>query len=315
MPLDPELRPFVDPVNQLELVDLDTVDLVQGRAEMRAAAAAGVLGASVAAVEDMAAPGPRGDIPVRVYTPQGEPPFGVVVFFHGGGWCLGDCVTHDGLCRDLAAAGGALVVSVDYRLAPEHPFPAAVDDALAATRWAAAHAKALGGDPNRLAVAGDSAGGNLAAAVTHLARDAGGPALAFQLLLYPATDLRAATPSFEENGTGYGAPAGFIRWLIGQYASADDVLDPRASPLLAADFAGLPPAYVATGEYDPLRDEGEAYAERLAAAGVPVTLSRREGMAHGFMQWPVSGARRALEDAGRALRRALGPTESLSFRS
>ena len=257
--------------------------------------------------EDRSVPGPAGDIPVRVYRPDAESPLPVVVYFHGGGWVIGDLDTHDAICHRLAAGVPSVVVSVDYRLAPEHPYPAAVEDADAATRWVAGHAADLGADPARLAVAGDSAGGNLAAVVARHARDAGGPPIAFQLLVYPGTDLTASLPSHVENGTGYLLDEGTMRYFLGCYLGDGDPRDPDASPLFADDLSGLPPALVLTAGFDPLRDEGEAYAERLREAGVAVVTSRYDGMIHGFygLDNLVDEARRATDETTTALRHAL----------
>ncbi|MBO0849769.1 MAG: alpha/beta hydrolase [Pseudonocardia sp.] len=242
---------------------------------------------AVAAVTNRTVPGPLGEIPVRVYTPtrsSASGPTPVVVYFHGGGWVIGDLGVVDNPCRRLAAATGAVVVSVDYRLAPEHRYPAAFDDCFAATSWAAEHAGELGGDPSLLAVAGDSAGGNLAAAVALAARDRGGPALVAQLLIYPVTDFNFSTDSYRDNAEGYLLTKASMQWFWAHYLGAQELADdPYACPARAGDLAGLPPAYVATCEYDPLRDEGEAYAQRLAEAGVKVTAKRFDGMLHGFL--------------------------------
>jgi acetyl esterase len=232
--------------------------------------------------EDRTIAGPQGPLRVRIYRPPGTATAPLVTYFHGGGWVIGDIDTHDGSCRILSRRTGAVVVSVDYRLAPEHRFPAAVDDCVAATAWVAAHGVELGGDPGRLGVAGDSAGGNLAAAVTQRARLAGGPAIAAQALVYPAVDFTTVRPSFETNGEGYLLTADAVRWFAAQYLGDHDPADPLASPLLA-DLAGLPPAVVATAEFDPLRDEGRAYAEALDRAAVPVRLLEFPGLVHGFM--------------------------------
>jgi acetyl esterase len=263
----------------------------------------------VAAVADRAVPGPGGELPVRVYTPEGEPPFPIVVFFHGGGWVVGTLDTYDPLCRALAAATPAVVVSVDYRLAPEHRWPAAVEDAYAATEWASRNAAALGGAQHRLAVAGDSAGGNLAAVVALGARDRGGPAIAFQLLVYPVLDAAGDTGSWAEFAEGHYLTAAGMRWYWDHYLGGADGAAPDASPLRAAFVGGLPPALVIGAEYDILRDEGEAYAARLAGAGVDATASRHAGVVHGFVRWrAVTGAAEdALQEAAAALRSALAP--------
>jgi len=251
-------------------------------------------------VRDLTADGPLGPIPLRVYRPAGVPastPLAVLVFFHGGGWVIGDLETHDVLCRQLTAGSGVSVVSVDYRLAPEHKFPAAVDDAWAATRWVVAHAGELAVDASRLAVGGDSAGGNLAAVVALLARDKGAPAIAVQVLIYPVTDLVGETRSYRDFAEGYLLTREGMRWFIAHYLTAEaEAADWRASPLRAQSLAGLPPALIVTAGFDPLRDEGEAYAERLREAGVRVDSVCYGGMIHGFV--PMG---RLLDTAGRAI--------------
>jgi acetyl esterase len=259
----------------------------------------------VARTEDLRIAGPEGSIPIRVYTPAGRGPFPGLVYFHGGGWVLCDLDTHDTTCRTLARKAGAVVVAVDYRLAPEHRFPAAVVDSCAATRWVAANAERLGIDPRRIAVGGDSAGGNLAAVISLKFRDEAGPALALQVLVYPVTNLAAFdTPSYQEFAEGYYLTRAEMEWFRGHYlASAGDGLNPDASPLLAPDLRGLPPALVITAECDTLRDEGEAYARRLAEAGVDVTCTRYAGMVHPFFSLPgaLGGGRRAIEQFAAAV--------------
>ena len=234
------------------------------------------------------------------YRPAGAPastPLAVLVFFHGGGWVIGDLETHDVLCRQLTAGSGVSVVSVDYCLAPEHKFPAAVDDAWAATRWVVAHAGELAVDASRLAVGGDSAGGNLAAVVALLARGKGAPAIAVQVLIYPVADLVGETRSYRDFAEGYLLTREGMRWFIAHYLTAEaEAVDWRASPLRAQSLAGLPPALIVTAGFDPLRDEGEAYAERLREAGVRVDSVCYGGMIHGFV--PMG---RLLDTAGRAI--------------
>jgi acetyl esterase len=257
-------------------------------------------------VVDREVPGPDGQLPVRLYRPQdGGQAMPTLVYFFGGGWTLGSIDTSDGICRSLANLVPCQVITVGYRLAPEHPFPAAVQDCYAATRWIAAHHKEFGIDPERLAVAGDSAGGNLATVTTLLARERGEPGLAAQALIYPNTKYQADTESMRDNDD----PALFNRRSVAWYwrhylTSADDGANPLVSPLLAEDLTGLPPALVITAEYDPLRDEGEQYAARLRAAGVPVQATRYGGMVHGFfaMSGILDGGRRALDEVASYLR-------------
>jgi acetyl esterase len=240
----------------------------------------------VAHVEDLTAPGPDGDIPVRYYRPKGsdaDTALPVLVYFHGGGWVIGDLDTHDVVCRQLANDGGFAVISVDYRMGPEHKFPAAVEDSFAVTQWAAQGAGGLKIDGSRLAVAGDSAGGNLAAVISLMARDQGVP-IAFQALLYPATKAERDSESQRLFAEGYLLTDGSQRWFQDHYFNGrEDFTDWRTSPLLAADHTGLAPAYVMTAGYDPLRDEGKAYAECLEAAGVPTVYRCFEGQIHGFL--------------------------------
>lgn len=260
-------------------------------------------------VENHQIDGPAGPIPIRVYWPDDivDPP--VTMYFHGGGFAVGDLDTHDGTARNHAVGAGAVVVSVDYRLAPEHPYPAAVDDALAATRWVAAHADSFGADASRLAVAGDSAGGTLSAVVAQLARDNGGPPIVFQLLWYPSTMWDNSLPSFAENADApildRAAIDAFSRW----YAGDIDLTDPPAglAPGRAADLAGLPPAYIAVAGHDPLRDDGARYAELLAAAGVTVELHQADTLVHGYLGYAgvVPAATAATERGLAALRAAL----------
>ena len=264
----------------------------------------------VAGVADRTIPGPGGELAVRVYTPEGEAPYPIGVVVQGGGWVVGTMDTYDPLCRALAAATPAVVVSVDYRLAPEHRWPAAVEDAYAATVWASRNAAELGGAQHRLAVAGDSAGGNLAAVVALGARDRGGPAIAFQLLVCPALDVTGDTGSWREFAEGLDLTAAGMRWYWDHYLGEADGTAPDASPARAAFLGGLPPALVIVASHDILRDEGEAYAARLADAGVAATATRIPGVVHGFFRWRAvtPAADTALQEAATALRKALaGP--------
>ena len=241
----------------------------------------------VASIEDRLIPGPAGPMRIRIYRPDAQAGRAVTVFFHGGGFVVCSIESHDDMCRQLCQRSGTVVVSVDYRLAPEHKFPAAPDDCLAATRWVAAHAHEFGGDATRLVVAGDSAGGNLAAVVALRLRDEGGPALAAQLPLYPVTDhYSVQRASYLERATGHSLTREAMAWFWNHYLQdAAHGAHPHASPIRADNLAGLPAAYVVTGEYDPLRDEAEDYARRLLEAGVPAEVTRYDDMNHGFLFW------------------------------
>jgi acetyl esterase/lipase len=264
----------------------------------------------VAEAKLLLAPGPGGPIPLRAYRPAGRAADEVLpalMYFHGGGWVIGDLDTHDVVCRQLANGARCAVVSVEYRMGPESPFPAAVDDCMAATRWVAAEAAAMRVDPKRIAVGGDSAGGNLATVVALAARDTGGPALVFQLLVYPATDQRAGHASVERNGEGYLLTKQAMEYFRGHYLPRRaDWEDWRASPLLAASLAGLPPALVITAGFDPLVDEGRAYAKRLAAEGVPTVYREYPDMVHGFLLLGgvLDTANAAVGECSKALRAA-----------
>jgi acetyl esterase len=259
-------------------------------------------------VENRAVPGEGVDVPVRVYTPDAEPGSSglpVLVFLHGGGWVFGDLDTHDAMCRILAGDAGCLIVSIDYRLAPEHKFPAGLEDCLTVLDWVAEKAKSLGGDPARIAIGGDSAGGNLAAAVCQIARDKGGPALVFQLLIYPALDFTADMTSPRGNAAGYGLSDIAIEWMRDCYLTSPfDSTDPHASPAMSRDLKNLPPALIQTAEFDPLHDEGKAYAEALRAAGGTAIHINYPGMIHGFMRMGalVDDAAVGMGDAVKALR-------------
>ena len=263
----------------------------------------------VGATRDLTIPGPAGGIPARLYRPLGverERPLPLLVYFHGGGWVLGDIDTHDPSCHFLCAEAGIAVLNVDYRLAPEHRFPAAVDDAVAAFRWAHAHAADLGVDAGRIAVGGDSAGGNLAAVIAQETKRAGGPMPALQFLGVPVTHLGATTPSRELFARGYFLTKANMDWYEAHYLGDADPSDVRASPLLADDLEGLPPAYVAVAGFDVLRDEGIAYAEKLTAAGVPTTLRVHTDAVHPMLT--MLGAplgQRVLAETAAALKAAL----------
>jgi acetyl esterase len=262
-------------------------------------------GEPVADVREAAVPAPCGMVPVRVHRPEGEGPLPLVAYVHGGGWILGSVESFDAVARALANAARAIVASIEYRLAPEHPFPSGLEDVLSVVRWLADNAAALGADPERLAIAGDSAGGNLATVAARRLR--GEVELRLQALIYPVTDAGVNTPSYREFGEGYGLTAASMQRFWNLYLDGADGLDADASPLRSDDLAGSPPALVLTAAADPLRDEGEAYAEALREAGVPVQARRVEGTVHGFWRWlaAASVSRRTVEEVGAALRTAL----------
>ncbi len=284
MPLDPQVRQMLDAMNALGQEPLEALSVEAARRRSHALVDPAAFPRYAGRIENRVVPGPGGELPVRIYRPEGLGPHPILMFFHGGGFVLGSLDTAESVCRALSARSGSVVVSVDYRLAPEHKFPAAVDDCLAATRWAAAQAAAIGGDASRLAVSGDSAGGNLAAVVALRCRDEGGPPLRGQLLIYPITDhYSAGMASYEANAEGYFLTKAGMQWFLDHYLDgAEDAAHPHLAPLRAEDLGGLPPAFVITAEFDPLRDEGDRYAERLRAAGVETVHRPCPGMIHGF---------------------------------
>jgi acetyl esterase len=283
--LDPEVQLLLRLMRLARRPEFETLPVPEAREEVRREAAS-VAGRRlpVARMEATTIPGPAGGLPARLYVPWGAPAAGpLLVYLHGGGWVVGDLDTHDVPCRFLAREAGVRVLAVDYRRAPEHPFPAAVDDAVAAVRFAIEEGDRLGADPARVAVGGDSAGGNLSAAAARLLAQGGGPAPAFQLLIYPVTDLSRKRRSYELFREGFFLTERQMDWYRDHYLpEAGAALDPRASPLLAEDLSGLPPAHVAVAGFDVLRDEGIEYAGRLLEADVDVTLGRHTGLIHGF---------------------------------
>jgi len=313
--LDPQARALIERFAVAGAPPLFTLTAPEARRayrESRAALAAAPV--HVDEIRELSVPGPAA-LRARLYRPRAaENALPGMVYFHGGGFIYGDIDTHDVVCRGIAQCAHCAVVSVDYRLAPEHRFPAAVEDAFAATAWVAANAAALGIDPARLAVAGDSAGGNLAAVTALTARERGAPALAMQVLVYPTTDFAAETDSISRFAEGYLLTRESIRWVKRTYLHEErDAFDWRASPLRAQDFSKLPAAYIITAGFDPLRDEGRAYAERLAQAGVAVTHECFEGQVHGFlvMGGVIAAAGHAIQRIGQTLRMQFGTTPRL----
>jgi acetyl esterase len=308
MPLDPQAKVYLDRLAALNIPPKGEV----GPEKLRQQARDQIKTISstpdpVAQVEDREIPGPDGSVPVRIYTPAGNGPFPLLVYSHGGGWVNCDLDTHDGICQSLTNGAECIVVAVDYRRSPENKFPAALEDCFAVAQWVAANAAEIKGDPARIAVGGDSAGGNFAAVLALMARDQGGPCLALQLLIYPITDLRFVTPSMERNATGFGLSRDDMVWYKQQYLTDEaETLNPLVSPYLAQDLSGLPPAFILTAEFDPLLDEAELYGQRLQEAGVAVTISRYDGMIHGFIRMGaiMDRAKTALAECSQALRSA-----------
>ena len=307
MPLDPQAQALIASVAGGKPVEQMTPQEMRDALEERVRLTGGAP-EPVDQVVPGVVPGPAGPIVVRIYTPKGgQAALPGLVYLHGGGWARGSLQTHDIVCRSLANGAGCVVVSVDYRMAPEHRFPAAFEDSLAATRWVGEHAAELGIDPRRLAVGGDSAGGNLAAAVALAARDAGGPSLVHQLLIYPVTDYNFDTRSYADNAEGYMLTRAAMQHYWRLYLrDGSDGADFRASPLRARDFGNLPPALVITAEFDPLRDEGRAYADRLREAGTPVLYREYPGMVHGFVTSAgvLDAGKQAVREAAAALKDA-----------
>jgi acetyl esterase len=310
MPLDPQIKVVLDAMAGAKMSPFHKMTPQEARKLMSRRAAQGEP-EPVARVEDSRISGPAGDIPVRVYTPAGSGPFGVCVYFHGGGWVLGDIEMTDQPCRLLTKAAGCVTISVDYRLAPEHKFPAGPEDCYAVVNWIATDGPAVNVDARRIAVAGTSAGATLAAATALMARDRGGPRIAYQLLVYPATTSELATASHRQfaSDSYYILSRADMEWFWGHYLATEaDRVNPYACPAYAKTLRGLPPALVITAEFDPLRDEGEAYAARLREESVPAVLKRYEGVTHGFFGMPaqLEKARLAIAEGGSALRVAIG---------
>lgn len=307
MALDPTAAGLLQQMAEADMPALNEMAPAEAREAAAGFIALAGPGDATVQIEDRTIAGPGGALPVRVYSPQNASgTLGALVYFHGGGWVIGTIESTDAICRNVAARAGCKVVSVEYRLAPEHRYPAPLEDCYAALEWVAANGAELGVDPTRLAVGGDSAGGNLAAAVALKARDEHGPALRLQLLVYPVTDRSYGTASYAANGDGYLLTTSMMEWFWDHYVDADSADDPYVSPLRAKDLSGLPAAVVFTAEFDPLRDEGEAYAAALRAAGVSVEAERFDGQIHAFWQMPATfaAADTAADRAAAALRKA-----------
>ena len=285
MPLDPQIKKILQEAAALRLPAYQDLSPAEARKQMLSIAPPVDPLLSVKRVENRSIPGPDCDIPIRLYYPLGDPPFAVLVFFHGGGWVIGDLDTHHAVCHALAKTSGCLVVAVDYRLAPEHRYPAAVEDAYAAVTWVAENSAGIQADPDRFAIGGDSAGGHLAAVVALMARDRKGPRLDLQILIYPITDYNFNTPSYIENKEGYMLTRDLMKWFWNHFIEdQSQANDPYVAPLRAENLGDLPPALIVTAEYDPLRDEGQAYGKRLQEAGVKATLLHYPGMIHAFIR-------------------------------
>lgn len=311
MPVKPDVQSLLDMMEAQGLPPFDEMSVPQARDVAMAFRDMQGEPEPVGDVRDITVPGPAGELPVRIYDPAPGTPLPLLVYFHGGGWVIGNIEIVDKPCRALANAAQCVVAAAQYRLAPETKFPGPVEDCYAATQWLAEHAGELGAAPGKLAVGGDSAGGNLAAAVTLMARDRGGPQIDYQLLIYPVTAPARGTTfaSYEDNADGYLLTRGGMEWFWDHYlASPEDAENPYASPLKAADLSGLPPAMVVTAEYDPLRDEGRAYAERLQEVGVAVHARSYDGVIHGFfwMGGVLEDGRAVIADMGKELHAQLG---------
>jgi acetyl esterase len=305
VPVHPQVQVVLDLLSGQP--ELDEIPIEEARRQL--AEMGGPPGEPLHEVEDRSVPGPKGDIPVRIYRPRDDAPLPVIVFVHGGGFTMGDLESHDALCRALANASGCLLVAVDYALAPEHPFPEGIDDTYAATCWVHEHASELGGEPERIAIGGDSGGATFATTICMMARERGGPPIRFQFLINPGgMDYDYTRPSCNENAEGYFLTLRGMHWVEKQYFASpgDKSSDWRAAPGLAPDLLGLPPAIVLTAEFDPVRDQGRAYVDRLREAGVPVRHTDYPGMIHGWvnMYMAVDDGRTGLEEVASAIREA-----------
>lgn len=304
---NPETQAFLDLVANSNRPPISSLPLSEFRKLNQVFISSSPAPEPLAKVENRTIPGPGGELPIRIYTPAGNPPFPVLVYFHGGGYVMGDLDMVDSICRTLANGAECIVFSVNYRLAPEHPFPAAIADGFAATEWVFNHAETFGGDRDRVAVGGESAGGNLAAVVALMRRDRGLSPLLYQLLIYPMIQMEIETESRKKFGENYFLTTADIDYFSAFYLpDPADRNHPQVSPLLAQDFSNLPPALIITAELDPLRDEGQAYGDRLKTAGVPVEMSCYPGTIHAFVNLAgiLSQGREALAESAAALKRA-----------
>ena len=313
--LAPEMRAILEAMAEAGAPPLETLPVEEAREAAYGTVQLAGEPEPVASVEDRRIPVRSGEIDVRIYTPEGDGPFPGVVYLHGGGWVVCDLETHDNVCRAISRRAGAVVVAVHYRRSPEHKFPVPLEDSEDAARWTAANAASLGIDPARIAIVGDSAGGNMATVIAARAREDGSAELqlALQVLVYPVTNLSSTdTPSQEEFAEDHFLTAASMDWFLNHYlAEPEDASHPHASPALLEDLRGLPPALVITAECDPLRDEGEAYANRMREAGVPVTQTRYDGMVHPFinMLGATQGAQKAVDEIAAAVR-AMAPAKA-----
>jgi acetyl esterase len=306
MPLDPQFEKMLQRMNSMPGFSMDSLTPQALRSMMNQGANFPRKVEKVKKVEDRILPLEGREIPIRVYTPEGEAPYPALVYYHGGGFVIGDLNISDSICRNLANAAGCVVISVDYRLAPEHKFPAAVEDAYDSVQWIASHAEEFDIDPNRIAVGGDSAGANLSTVACIIAKERNTPHIVYQLLIYPGTGYEGEEPpSMRENAKGYLLSVDMLKWFHKHYLPDGQERNPYAYPILYSDVSGLPPAMIVTAEYDPLRDQGKAYADKLQKNGVEVLYKNEEGLIHGFANYHmfVKKAQESLDEMAAQLRR------------
>lgn len=284
MTLDPQVKAFLHSLKEMNLPPRQLLSVEEKRQQLASYLALQGEERYVAMIKNVKIPVKDGEIWVRIYTPEGDGPFPIFIYLHGGGWVIGDLEIGNTLCRNIANLSGCIVVSVDYRLSPEYKFPIPVDDCFAAVEWVEKNAAKFNGDPSKIAIGGDSAGGNLAAAVSLIARDRGSPSIKYQVLIYPVTNLDFNTRSYIENGEGYVLTRDSMIWYAQQYLNSEkEMQNVQVAPFLAENLEGLPPALILTAQYDPLKDDGASYASRLIQAGVNVEYKYYSGMIHGFL--------------------------------